>query len=273
MGIESGSAMSVEDGKHSQIASTTHVQTECIGDSEADRALIKSYLRKCDLRLLPATFAMYFLAVIDRNNIGNAKVAGMNTLLGLKGDQFNWIVSAFFFTYIFCEVPSNYFLKRLGARVWLPLIAICWSILVACLAAAKSYGSLVAVRVLLGVFEAGYVPGFLYLTSFWYTKKQQAPRVALFFSAGMFAGIWAGPLAARLQQINGSLDSYQYIFLIEASMTVCVAIVMALVMRSYPESASFLTEDERDAALRMLRADRALFPSANYSPRQVLYAL
>ncbi|KAJ2759571.1 hypothetical protein IWQ57_006522, partial [Coemansia nantahalensis] len=250
-----------------------HAQIETVEDPEAEQRLIKSYLRKSDLRLLPVSFAMYFLAVLDRNNIGNAKVAGMDKHLGLRGDQFNWVVSAFFFTYIFCEVPANYFLKRLGARVWLPLIAVCWSVLVACLAAVSSYGSAVAVRVLLGVFEAGYVPGFLYLMSFWYTRKQQAPRVALFFSAGMFAGIWAGPLAARLQRIEGSLLGYQYIFIIEAAMTVAVAIFMALVVRSYPESAGFLTDDERAAALRMLRADRALFPSADYSIRQVGRAL
>ncbi|KAJ2014227.1 hypothetical protein GGI06_003610, partial [Coemansia sp. S85] len=99
-------------------------------------------------------------------------------------------------------------LKRVGARIWLPFIAICWSVLVGLMAAAKSYGSLVAVRVLMGVFQAGYVPGFIYLTSFWYTKRQQAPRISLFFSAGVFAGIWSGPLAGRLQQIKGSLSGY-----------------------------------------------------------------
>ncbi|KAJ2777637.1 hypothetical protein H4R18_005048 [Coemansia javaensis] len=240
---------------------------------DGDQALIRSYLRKSDLRLLPVTFAMYFLSVIDRNNIGNAKVAGLAEHVGLQGSQFNWVVSAFFFTYIFCEVPSNYFLKRLGARVWLPLIAVAWSVLVACLAAAQSYGSLVAVRVVMGVFEAGYVPGFIYLTSFWYTRKQQAPRIALFFSAGMFAGIWAGPLAARLAKISGRLAGYQYIFVVEAAMTVAVAAVMAATMRSYPESAGFLSEAERAAALRMLQADRALQAKADYSARQVVRAL
>ncbi|KAJ2826978.1 hypothetical protein IWW50_002112 [Coemansia erecta] len=246
---------------------------EASSDDGADQALIKTYLRKVDLHLLPVSFAMYFLSVIDRNNIGNARVAGMGTHLGLHGEQFNWVVSAFFFTYIFCEVPSNILLKRFGARVWLPFIAICWSVLVACLAAAKSYGALVAVRVLMGIFEAGYVPGFIYLTSFWYTKRQQAPRIALFFSAGVFAGIWAGPLAARLQALDGALLGYQYIFIVEASMTVAVAIAMLFMLQNYPETARFLSEKERAAALRMLKADRALSPAANYNTRQVLRGL
>ncbi|KAJ2470267.1 hypothetical protein IWW56_006566, partial [Coemansia sp. RSA 2131] len=240
---------------------------------KADDELIKSYLRKTDLHLLPLTFAMYFLSVIDRNNIGNAKAAGMDKHLGLHGQQFNWIISAFFFTYIFCEVPSNILLKRFGARMWLPLLAVCWSVLVACMAAAKSYGALVAVRVLMGVFEAGYVPGFIYMTSFWYTRRQQGPRIALFFSAGVFAGIWAGPLAARLQAIDGKLLGYQYIFIIEASMTVLVAALMALIVQDYPSTARFLSPAERAAALRMLEADRALSPQALYSTRQVMRAL
>ncbi|KAJ2165858.1 hypothetical protein IW145_001990 [Coemansia sp. RSA 521] len=240
---------------------------------KTDAELIKSYLRKTDLHLLPLTFAMYFLSVIDRNNIGNAKAAGMDTHLGLHGQQFNWIISAFFFTYIFCEVPSNILLKKFGARVWLPLLAVCWSILVACMAAAKSYETLVVVRVLMGVFEAGYVPGFIYMTSFWYTRRQQGPRIALFFSAGVFAGIWAGPLAARLQSINGALLGYQYIFIIEASMTVLVALLMVLVLQDYPSTARFLSPAERAAAQRMLEADRALSPHAQYSTRQVIKAL
>ncbi|KAJ2878642.1 hypothetical protein H4R27_005721 [Coemansia aciculifera] len=246
--------------------------SEAVGGAEEQR-LRRSYVRKADLHLLPPAFAMYFFAIIDRNNIGNAKVAGMDVALGLHGEQFNWIVSAFFFTYIFFEIPSNIMLKRVGARIWLPLIAICWSILVALMAAAKSYGSLVAVRVLLGVFEAGYVPGFIYLTSFWYTKRQQAPRIALFFSAGVFAGIWAGPLAARLQEIDGSLMGYQYIFIIEASITVALAVIMAFMLQNYPETATFLTEEERAAALRMLASDKALSYNTDYRPRQVLRAL
>ncbi|KAJ2720515.1 hypothetical protein GGI07_004560 [Coemansia sp. Benny D115] len=242
-------------------------------DGEEEQRLTRSYLRKVDLHLLPPAFAMYFFSVIDRNNIGNAKTAGMDKHLGLVGQEFNWVISAFFFTYIFFEVPSNMCLRRFGARFWLPFIAVCWSVLVGCMAAAKSYGALITVRVLMGVFEAGYVPGFIYLTSFWYTRQQQAPRIALFFSAGVFAGIWAGPLAARLQKIQGNLMGYQYIFIIEACITVGIAAVMALMVQNYPETATFLTEEERACALRALAKDKAQSFKTNYRPRQVVKAL
>ncbi|KAJ1887909.1 hypothetical protein LPJ66_008857 [Kickxella alabastrina] len=125
----------------------------------------------------------------------------------------------------------------------------------------------------MGCFEAGYVPGFIYLCSFWYTRKQIAPRLALFFSAGMFAGIWAGPLAARLQKIKGGLEGYQYIFLIEAAITVGLALIMWVVLDNYPETARFLTAEERAAGLRMLSEDKAQSARAPFRPQQVLRAL
>ncbi|KAJ2011234.1 hypothetical protein IWW57_006687, partial [Coemansia sp. S610] len=93
--------MSTKDGQSFDKGSS-----EVVISAEEQR-LRRSYLRKADWHLLPPAFAMYFYAVVDRNNIGNARVAGMDVELGLHGNQFNWVASAFFFTYIFFEIPSN----------------------------------------------------------------------------------------------------------------------------------------------------------------------
>ncbi|KAI8319985.1 MFS general substrate transporter [Martensiomyces pterosporus] len=241
--------------------------------SDEERRLTKSYLRKVDLRLLPICCLVYCTAIWDRNNVGNAKAAGMEAYLGLHGEQFNWIISAFFFTYIFCEVPSNMLLKKFGARIWLPFITVAWSILCACMAAGKTYASLIVIRIIMGVFEAGLVPGFIFLASFWYTKRQLGPRMSLFFSAGTFAGIWSGPLAAGLQNIKGSLMGYQYIFLVEGCVSMLVALLAYLVMPGYPETASFLTRDERNVAMRQLGHERALAAKTRLSPKQIVMAL
>ncbi|KAJ1959156.1 hypothetical protein GGI12_004481 [Dipsacomyces acuminosporus] len=240
---------------------------------EEERALTKSYLRKVDVRFLPIFCLVYCTAIWDRNNVGNAKAAGMEKYVGLHGEQFSWIISSFFYTYIFCEVPSNMILKKVGARIWIPFITIAWSVLCACMAAGKSYGSLITIRVIMGMFEAGLVPGFIYFASFWYTKRQLIPRLSLFFSAGTFAGIWAGPLAAGLQNIKGGLKGYQYIFIVEAGITVGIAIVMAFLLQNYPETATFITEDERAVAMQKLDSEKALARKASYSPIQVFKAL
>ncbi|KAJ1947848.1 hypothetical protein EC988_005381, partial [Linderina pennispora] len=226
-----------------------------------------------DLRFLPICCAVYCTAIWDRNNVGNAKTAGMEAIIGLHGGQFNWVISAFFFTYIFCEIPSNIMLKRVGAKIWLPFIAIAWSVLCACMAAGKSYASLIVIRILMGIFEAGLVPGFIFFTSFWYTKRQLGPRISLFFSAGTFAGIWTGPLAAALQNIDTGLHGYQYIFIIEAVITVGLAVIMYFLLQNYPESATFLSEDERSVAMEKLDKEKALAGKAKYNSRQVLRAL
>ncbi|ORX66220.1 MFS general substrate transporter [Linderina pennispora] len=232
--------------------------------TDEEQQLTRSYLRKIDLRFLPICCAVYCTAIWDRNN---------EAIIGLHGGQFNWIVSAFFFTYIFCEIPSNIMLKRVGAKIWLPFIAIAWSVLCACMAAGKSYASLIVIRILMGIFEAGLVPGFIFFTSFWYTRRQLGPRISLFFSAGTFAGIWTGPLAAALQKIDTGLHGYQYIFIIEAVITVGLAVIMYFLLQNYPESATFLSEDERSVAMEKLDKERALAGKAKYNSRQVLRAL
>ncbi|KAJ1920402.1 hypothetical protein H4219_001378 [Mycoemilia scoparia] len=106
--------------------------------------------------------------------------------------------------------------------------------------------------------HAGFVPGFIYYISFWYTKRQQGPRLSLFFSAGTFAGIFAGPLAAALTNINGKLKEYQYIFLVEGGVTVFLGIVSIFLLSNYPESARFLTKEEKETAVKLLKREQAL---------------
>ncbi|KAJ1959157.1 hypothetical protein GGI12_004482 [Dipsacomyces acuminosporus] len=233
----------------------------------------RTYLRKVDLRLMPLAFLMYFLCVLDRNGIGNAKVAGLDTAVGLHGSQFNWVSSVFFITYVLFQIPANLLLKRFSGKVFIPLIVLSWSVILLCMAAARSYASLLALRLLMGAAESGFVPGFIYYSTFWYTKKEQAPRLAIFYSAGMFSGIVAGPIASGLSRIRGSLDSYQYIFLVEGCVSVLVAVLAYLVMPGYPETARFLTREERNVAMKCLGHERALAAITRISPKQIIMAL
>ncbi|KAJ1937085.1 hypothetical protein FBU59_004858, partial [Linderina macrospora] len=241
--------------------------------SAAEQESRRRYLRKVDMRLMPLAFLMYFLCVLDRNGIGNAKVAGLDTAVGLHGSQFNWVSSVFFITYVLFEIPANVLLKRFSGKVFIPIIVFCWSVILLCMVAARSYASLIALRLLMGVAEAGFVPGFIYYSTFWYTRKEQAPRLAIFYSAGMFSGIVAGPIASGLSSIRGSLDSYQYIFLVEGCVSVCVAVLAYFVMPGYPETAKFLTLDERNVAMRQLGHERALASKTRISPVQIVKAL
>ena len=83
-------------------------------------------LFKMDIRLIPVLALLYLMSFLDRGNIGNARLAGLETDLGLVGNQYAWTLTIFFFSYAAFEVPSNLLLKRLRPSVWLPTIMVAW---------------------------------------------------------------------------------------------------------------------------------------------------
>lgn len=93
-----------------------------------DAACEAKLLRKMDVRLIPVLALLYLMSFLDRGNIGNARLAGLETDLGLVGNQYAWTLTIFFFSYAAFEVPSNLLLKRLRPSVWLPLIMVAWGI-------------------------------------------------------------------------------------------------------------------------------------------------
>lgn len=119
----------------------------------------KKILRKIDFRLLPVLTLLYLLAFLDRGNIGNAKVAGMNKDLKLTGNQYNLALTVFFLTYASLEVPSNIILKMFKRPShYITIIMLGWGIVMTCMGLVKNYHHLLVTRILLGVFEAGFFP-------------------------------------------------------------------------------------------------------------------
>jgi hypothetical protein len=134
-------------------------------------------LRKMDVRLIPILALLYLMSFLDRGNIGNARLAGLEADLGLVGNQYAWTLTIFFFSYAAFEVPSNLMLKRLRPSIWLPLIMVAWGIVMTyplpleyvlmarLMGLVKSYSGLLAARFFLGLTEAGLFPGVAYCTS------------------------------------------------------------------------------------------------------------
>ncbi|OMJ12559.1 putative transporter [Smittium culicis] len=204
---------------------------------------------------------------------GTANVAGFSKELGLVGNQFNWISASLFYTYIIFEIPSTILLQKFGVSKWLPTISICWGITCMCMAAVKSYSSAVLVRVILGVFEAGFVPGFLYYATIWYPNESRMTRIAFFFSAGTFAGIFAGPIASALTKVKGSLKEYQYIFLFEGAITVVVAFISYFILKDYPEKTGFITERELEVVNKVFKSDQIEVSANKYTLSEKLSTL
>ena len=129
--------------------------------------LEKRILRKVDMRLLPPLWIMYVLNYLDRNNIGNAKTAGMQKDLKLSSSDYSLALSIFFIGYLLLEVPSNMILSRTRPSIYLPAIMAVWGSLCCAYVGVNSKGALVALRFCLGLIEAGFFPGVLLFMSMW----------------------------------------------------------------------------------------------------------
>ncbi|EEU41890.1 uncharacterized protein NECHADRAFT_64202 [Fusarium vanettenii 77-13-4] len=207
----------------------------------------KKILRKMDLRLIPMLALLYLLSFLDRGNIGNAKIEGLQEDLNMTPDQYNWCLTVFFFTYAAFEVPSNLLLKKLRPSVWLPTIMVAWGIVMTLMGIVKNYHGLLIARIFLGLTEAGLFPGVAYYLTMWYCRHEIQFRQALFFSAASIAGAFSGLLAFAIAKMDGvgGLEGWRWIFILEGIVTVIVAICAFWALYDFPETAKFLTEEER----------------------------
>lgn len=236
---------------------------EAINDTHGtniDPVAEKKLLRKCDLRVLPPLFVLFLLAFLDRTNIGNAKIQGLTEDLDMTGPnahRYNIALFIFFIPYILFEVPSNLILKKLAPSTWLSLIMVLWGISTIGMGLVNNFEGLVAMRVLLGLFEAGLFPGCVYLISMYYKRYELQWRLTLFFTASIIAGAFGGLLAFAIAKMDGiaGYGGWRWIFIIEGIVTVAFGMITKFWVTDWPETAKFLNEDERALLIARLSSD------------------
>jgi MFS family permease len=158
----------------------------------------KSVIRKVSLRLVPFIGLMFFINFLDRTAISFAGPNGMTKDLGLTAAQFGFAAGLFFVGYILLEIPSNLALHKYGARRWLSRIMISWGIVSLLFTWVDSIGGLYTLRFLLGVAEAGFLPGAIYFLSLWVPARHRSYVLALFYLAQPLTNIIGAPVAALL---------------------------------------------------------------------------
>ncbi|KAL5535436.1 hypothetical protein ACEPAF_3530 [Sanghuangporus sanghuang] len=200
----------------------------------------KRLLRKMDFCIIPWLALLYLLNFLDRATIGNAKLYGLETDLRITDRQYLIALTCFFFPYALFEPPSNIMLKKLKPSRWLSFLILCWGIVLVMHGVIKDYGSLVTVRVLLGLFEAGLYPGIAFYLSCWYKRSELGTRVAFFFTSATVAGAFGGLLAAAIAEMDGigGKKGWEWIFIIEGLLTVVVGIVSPWMVHDFPDTAS-----------------------------------
>jgi ACS family tartrate transporter-like MFS transporter len=215
-------------------------------------------LRKITYRIVPFIMLLYFVAFIDRVNIGFAALT-MNRDLGLSPSVFGFGAGIFFWGYFLFEIPSNIILHRIGARIWIARVMISWGLVSAAMAFVQGATSFYVLRFLLGVAEAGFFPGIILYLSYWFPARQRAAVTALFMAAAPLSTVLGSPVSAALLEMDGllGLKGWQWLFLLEALPAVLLGIAVFFYVTDRPEQAKWLASDERDFLVKTMNAEHA----------------
>jgi ACS family tartrate transporter-like MFS transporter len=225
---------------------------------EIPSELERKTMAKISGRLLPLVIAIYFVAYIDRTNVGFAALS-MNHDLGLSSAVFGWGAGIFFLGYFLFEVPSNLMLHRIGARVWICRIMLTWGLVSGATAFAVGPSSFVALRFLLGAAEAGFFPGIILYFTFWYPASYRARVISLFYIAAPLANAASAAVSATILKLDGvgGIAGWKWIFIIEAIPAILLAFVVLRWMTDGPEAAGWLNAEERQWLREKLDGERA----------------
>jgi ACS family tartrate transporter-like MFS transporter len=214
-------------------------------------------ISKAKWRLLPLILLFYFIAFVDRVNIGFAALT-MNKDLGLTPYFYGLGAGIFFISYVILEVPSNWALVHVGARRWIARIMFSWGIASMLMAATRGPISFLVLRFALGAAEAGFAPGIVYYMVSWFPAKERANVISIYYLGVPLATIIAGPLSGLiLDHMNGwgGLRGWQWLFLCQGFPAVLSAFIALWFLTDNPKEAGWLNDEERTSLIAVLSRD------------------
>ncbi|KAK5135980.1 hypothetical protein LTR08_004234 [Meristemomyces frigidus] len=253
----------------------------------------KKIIRRIDVRLVLTLGCMYCVSLMDRTNLGIAVVAGMGVDLKLEvGARYSLITLIFFISYVLLQPPAVVILRKVGPRAFLPVITVLWGATMICFAFVRQWTQMLPLRVVLGIFEAGFFPGCAYLLSCWYPRYELQKRNAVFYLIGSMSSAFSGIMAYGFMQMNGmgslpygygqhygpttlhptapsgvegGIAGWRWIFIMQGLLTVIAGIVGAFTICDFPEKAAntshtfsipFLNKDEAAFVVARIERDR-----------------
>jgi len=229
-----------------------------LAGAEGGASLASRTIAKVSRRLLPFVLLLYIVAWLDRVNIGIAALQ-MKPDLGLSNTVFGFGAGVFFVSYAAFELPSNLILARVGARLWIARIMITWGVLSIAMLFVRGPLSFYALRFLLGVAEAGFLPGIIYYLGDWYPSSARARAVSWFMLAIPLASVIGQPVGGLMLGLNGwhGLAGWQWLFLLEGLPAVLLGVVVLFYLTDTPEEARWLEPEEREWLATTVRREQA----------------
>ncbi|KAJ6631604.1 major facilitator superfamily domain-containing protein [Mycena sp. CBHHK59/15] len=216
-------------------------------------------MRSVDLHIIPILALLYAFALIDRINLGAARTAGMGDALHLDiGARFSIATVLYFIPYILLQIPGNLLVRKVGARNWLTVSVIGWGAVQLGMGWVPTWGYLTFCRVLLGGFEASFFPAAVYIISSWYTRYEVQKRLASLYLMSLTISGFSPILAYALSLLDRkrNIDGWSWIFIIEGSVTLFLGIISFFLLPDFPESNTFLSQEQTALVLQRVEDDR-----------------
>ncbi|MFF8869715.1 MFS transporter [Streptomyces massasporeus] len=220
---------------------------------EAEQRAVGKFLR----RMLPILVLMLLVNQMDRTNVGFVQDE-LRADVGVSATAYGLGAGLFFIGYALFEVPSNMWLERFGARVWLTRIMITWGLVIVAMCFIHNVWMFYGLRFLLGVAEAGFFPGVLLYFTQWLPDSSRGRASAIFLGGSATAYIVTGPITGALLELHGAggIAGWRWMFALEGAFSILVGFIAGFFLVSRIQDAKWLTQEEKDALSEAVARDK-----------------
>ncbi|KZT26575.1 MFS general substrate transporter [Neolentinus lepideus HHB14362 ss-1] len=227
--------------------------------------------RKIDLHLMPLMCILYLMQFADKTTLGQSAVLGIIPSAHLNQNQFNWLGTIFYLSYLVFEWPQNLALQRFPVGKWMSINIFVWAVALLSHAACKSFGGLFACRFIMGMAEGAITPGFMIVTSMFYTRKEQTQRTGYWFLMNGVAVIVLGFVAfGVLHAKTSNFMPWQWLMIITGAITLITSVLFWFLFPDSPTNAWFLTPEERVLAVERIKVNQTGVENKRFKKEQAL---
>ncbi|KAL9619260.1 MAG: hypothetical protein Q9160_006112 [Pyrenula sp. 1 TL-2023] len=238
---------------------------------EIDEATSQRLRRLIDRRVLSIMIITYFLQALDKGTLSFTSIMNLPQDTHLVGQQYSWLTTCIYIAVLIVEYPTNWIIQRVPIAKYLGINIMLWGTILACHAAATNFAGLVALRTLLGIFEACCQPSFVLLSSIWYKRSEQTDRVSYWYMMNGAQQIVGGLLAYCFSLIkpNNHLKSWQSIFITYGIISVFWGAFVIYWMPDSPMRAKCFTESDKHLMVERVRSNQTGLQNRKFRPEQV----
>ncbi|WJG34462.1 major facilitator superfamily domain-containing protein [Fusarium oxysporum Fo47] len=228
-------------------------------DDSIDPILEKKVRRKLDRLIIPVLGVCYFFYYVDKTTLSYAAIFGLKDDLKLRGDEYSWLSSSFYFGWLIWAIPSNLLMQRSPPGYYLAFNIFMWGALLMTQAAAKNFAGLLALRILSGAFEAIADPAFMLVTSMYFTREEQPSRISAWYAfngIGVAGGANISLTGYAIGNIKGALQPWRYEFLVVGAFCSAWAIALVLLLPNSPRTIRGFSHDEKLIMIARMRRNQ-----------------